>query len=91
MEQRVIAVLSGALGLRAGLDLLESLGLLDLACLDWLVLLVRSVYLVRLEQQDPRVIWDHLELPVFLDPLASQVPLASSWVVRRAVQTSSVH
>lgn len=91
MEQRVIAVLSGALGLRAGLDQLESLGLLDLAFLDWLVLLVRSVYLVRLEQQGPRVIWDLLELQDFLGPLASQDPLASSWLVKRAVQTSSVH
>jgi len=50
LEQRVTAVLSGALGLRAGLDQPESLGLLALAFLDWLVLLVRSVYLVRLEQ-----------------------------------------
>jgi len=84
-------VLLGALGLRAGLDQLESLGLLDLAFLDWLVLLVQSVCLVRSEQQDPRVIWDHLELQDFPGPLASQVPLASSWVVKRAVQTSSVH
>jgi len=87
----VTAVLLEALGQRADLDQLASLGLLDLGFLDWLVLLVRSVYLVRLEQPDPRVTWGQLGLQDFLGLLASQVPLVSSWLVRRAVQTSSVH
>lgn len=86
----MIGVLSGALAQRVNQVQVVSLDLLDPAFQVWLELWGQLVCLVRLEKQDQRVAWDHLDLQDFPDLLANQVLQASSLAERRAARTSSV-